>query len=184
VSVSFLAFNSFDASSVDDGNQYVGSTSCRPCHQHIKHNQYKIWRDSAHANAFKALKTDKAKEVAAKTGVKGPPEKAEACLVCHATGYNLDAKRLGKKFNVEEGVQCETCHNAGSGYGKLQTMKDHAKSVAAGMSDFFAEGAVEKLCAECHNEKSPTYKGFDFAKRWAEIEHNYPERKLVLRQTK
>jgi hypothetical protein len=78
----------------------------------------------------------------------------------------------------------ETCHNAGSQYSKLQTMKDHAKSVAAGMSDFSAEGAVEKLCAECHNEKSPTYKGFDFAKRWAEIEHNYPDRKLVVRQTK
>jgi RecJ-like exonuclease len=177
VSLPFFAFNSFDASAVDDGNQYVGTTSCRPCHQHVQHNQYKIWSESAHAAAFKTLKTDNAKDVAAKSGVNGPPEKAEACLKCHATGYNLDAKRLGKKFGVEDGVQCETCHSAGSEYKKLQTMKNHAKSVAAGMADLSAEGAVEKLCAECHNEKSPNYTGFAFAQRWAEIEHNYPDRK-------
>ena len=183
VSLSFLAFNLSDVSAIDDANQYVGAVSCRPCHQHVKHNQHKIWRESAHANAFKTLKTDKAKEVAAKTGIKGPPEKDEACLKCHATGYNLDARRLGKKFKVEDGVQCETCHNAGAKYSKLQTMKDHAKSVAAGLTDFSAEGAVQGLCAECHNEKSPTYKGFDFAERWAEIEHNYPNKESVPRQT-
>ena len=176
ISLLFLAFPSFHASAADNGNQYVGPKSCRPCHQHVKHSQYKIWKESAHADAFKTLKTDRAKEVAAKAGVAGAPEKAEACLKCHATGYNVDAARLGKKFKVEDGVQCETCHQAGSGYKKLQTMKDHAKAVAAGLSDFSAEGSIETLCVECHNEKSPNFKGFDFEERWAEIKHNYPDK--------
>ena len=32
----------------------------------------------------------------------------------------------------------------------------------------------EATCLECHNEQSPTYREFDFEKRWAEIAHPYP----------
>jgi len=176
ISLMILAFNSFHASAAGEENQYVGPKSCRPCHQYVKHNQYKIWKESAHADAFKTLKTDRAKAVAAESGGSGAPEKAESCLKCHATGYNADATRLGKKFKVEDGVQCETCHQAGSEYKKLQTMKDHAKAVAAGLSDFSAEGSIEKLCVECHNDQSPTYQGFNFSERWAEIKHSYPDK--------
>jgi len=177
LSLSVLALHSSSAAPADEGNQYVGAKTCRPCHQHKKHNQYKIWKKSTHAGAFKTLKTARAREVAAGAGVQGAPEKAEACLRCHATGYKVAEKRLGKKFRVEDGVQCETCHHAGSGYKKIKTMREHAKAVAAGLYDFSSEGSVEALCLECHNDQSPTYKGFDFTAAWAEIEHDYPEKK-------
>ena len=35
---------------------------------------------------------------------------------------------------------------------------------------------VEKACARCHNEESPTFKGFEFEERWAEIAHPVPEK--------
>jgi len=165
------------ASSFEAEKKYVGSKSCQPCHQHVKHNQYKIWKESAHARAFKTLLTDKAKAAALKAGLTGSPEKAKACLKCHATGYNLDAGRLGKRFKMEDGIQCETCHGPGAQYKKLQTMRDHAKAVAAGLTDFSAEGAIEKLCLECHNEQSPTFKGFQFKEQWSEIKHNHPPKK-------
>ena len=76
---------------------------------------------------------------------------------------------------MKEGIQCEACHGAGSAYKTITLMKDHAKAVAAGMSDFSVKGAAEKRCKTCHNEKSPTFKGFEFDKMWAKIEHKVPK---------
>ena len=86
------------------------------------------------------------------------------------------ASLLGKNFKVEEGVQCESCHGAGEKYKKKSIMKDHAKSVAAGLTEFKDKAPIEKLCVTCHNKKSPTFKDFDFEKRWAEIAHNIPKK--------
>jgi len=159
-------------------NSFVGVEACGMCHKTDKQGkQLDIWKNSKHSKAFKTLQTGKADSIAAKLGHKTSAAQTEACLKCHTSGSNVDKALLGEKFKIEDGVQCETCHNAGSEYKKLQTMKDHAKSVAAGVADFSAEGAIEKLCIECHNEKSPNYKGFDFAARWAEIEHNCPDKK-------
>jgi hypothetical protein len=40
-----------------------------------------------------------------------------------------------------------------------------------------SDGSAEKLCKTCHNEQSPTFKGFDFKKMWAEIAHPLPKEK-------
>ena len=50
---------------------------------------------------------------------------------------------LGKNFKINEGVQCETCHGAGSGYKTNSTMKDQAKAIAKGLII-----PNEKLCKE------------------------------------
>ncbi len=55
-------------------------------------------------------------------------------------------------------------------------MEDHAKSVAAGMTEYADEAAIEKQCITCHNEESPTYKEFDFKKMWAKIAHPVPSK--------
>ena len=34
----------------------------------------------------------------------------------------------------------------------------------------------EKVCVTCHNEKSPTYKAFDYAARLAEVAHPNPSK--------
>jgi hypothetical protein len=59
----------------------------------------------------------------------------------------------------------------------MKVMKDHAASVAAGMTEYKDAADIEKQCRTCHNEESPTYKEFDFAKRWEEIKHPIPEKK-------
>jgi cytochrome c5 len=57
----------------------------------------------------------------------------------------------------------------------MAVMKDHAKAVAAGLSDFKDKAAMEKKCTQCHNAKSPTTKEFKFDEMWAKIKHPIPK---------
>ena len=34
----------------------------------------------------------------------------------------------------------------------------------------------ESHCVKCHNEKSPTFKEFDYEARWKEVVHPVPEK--------
>ena len=151
-------------------NKYVGVKKCSMCHKGEKKGKMlEIWQASGHAKAFETLGTPAAKEVAKKAGLDGDPQKSDECLVCHVTGHGEAKGVFLKAFKVEEGVQCEACHGAGSAYQKMSIMKDEAK--------FKANGGVvpdEKLCKTCHNEKSPTYKAFDYASFYKKIEHKVP----------
>ncbi len=157
-------------------NKYVGTKTCAPCHRSDKQGkQFDIWKNSAHSQAYKTLTTAKANELAKAKGIDKPAAEATECLQCHVVGYGEDAKLAEKSFDYKDGVQCETCHNAGSAYKNLTVMKDRAKSVAAGMREFKNEAAIEAHCKTCHNEKSPSYKEFNFKERWAKIKHPVPK---------
>ena len=70
-------------------------------------------------------------------------------------------------------MQCELCHGAGSAFKSV--MKDKEKAIAAGLTDFKDNAAIEKVCKTCHNEKSPSYKPFKFKEMWAKIKHPIPK---------
>ena len=155
---------------VNAQNKFVGAKNCGMCHKKAEQGeQLKIWQGSAHASAFKTLQTAEADKIAG-----GKAAEDKKCLKCHTSGHDADASLFGKKFKVEDGVQCETCHGAGSKYKSKKVMKDHVKSVAAGMKEYKDEAAIEKQCRTCHNEKSHTFKEFDFKKMWAKIKHPVP----------
>jgi len=155
-------------------NKYTGVKVCRPCHNTAKQGeQFPVWQKSAHSGAYKTLTTAKADEVAKAKGLSKPAAESPECLQCHVvTG---DAKILEKTFDMKDGVQCEVCHGAGSAYKNMTIMKDHAKSVAAGMTEYKDEAAIEKQCKTCHNEKSPSYKEFKFKESWEKIKHPVPK---------
>jgi cytochrome c peroxidase len=175
VLITAIFFAGFSLSSFAQDFGYIGVDKCSMCHKSEKQGeQLKIWKASKHANAFKTLQSDKAKEIASKMGI-ADASKAKECLVCHASGYNVDAKLLDAKFSVEDGVQCETCHGPGSEYKSMKVMKSREESVKNGLKVWNNEEEIKKMCVTCHNEKSPTYKGFDFAKNYNEIKHNIPK---------
>jgi len=156
-------------------NKFIGAKPCGMCHKKPEQGeQLKIWQESDHANAYKTLQTPEADKIAADLGHKTKAAETDACLKCHATAYNVDASLLKKKFKIEDGVQCETCHGAGSKYKSKKVMKDHAKSVAAGMTEYKDQAAIEAQCKTCHNEESPTYKEFKFEEKWEKIKHPVP----------
>jgi len=172
----FIA-SSFTFSTIlaQDKHTFIGTKKCGMCHKKDDGgNQLKIWEGSKHANAYKTLQSAEADKVAKDKGFATKAVETPECLACHATGYNLDAAMLEKDFKVEDGVQCETCHGAGSDYKSKKIMQDHAASVANGMVEYKDKAAIKAQCVTCHNDKSPTFKGFDFDKRWAEIVHPVP----------
>lgn len=138
--------------------KYVGAAKCKTCHNKPpKGAQFKKWSEGPHAKSMESLKGDEKKD--------------PKCLKCHSTAAAVDASLL-QGLKVEEGVTCEGCHGPGSAYKSLPIMRDPEKAKANGLIV-----ADDKLCKTCHNEESPTFKGFDYDKYWAEINHDDPTTK-------
>jgi len=165
--MSFLLASLFLISfSVLAENKYVGAKMCGMCHKGEKKGlQLETWQKSKHAEAYKTLTGAKAAEIAKAKGLKKAANESPECLECHA--ITADPKL------TPDGVQCESCHGAGSAYKML--MKDKAKAIAAGLTDFKDKAAIEAVCKTCHNEKSPTHKAFKLDEMWPKIKHSIPK---------
>jgi hypothetical protein len=153
---------------------FVGVKGCAACHQGDKKgNQKEIWQKSKHADAYNALTSDKALEIAKAKGIDKPSESKD-CLPCHSVGMMVTPDMCKENFDVKSGVQCESCHGAGSDYKTMSIMKDKAKAIENGLTDFKDDSTMEAKCRTCHNEKSPTFTDFVFKDRWEKIKHMMP----------
>ncbi len=106
--------------------------------------EHTSWATTRHAKALDSLKPEE--------------QKKQECIECHTTGTK----------NELPGVQCEACHGPGSDYKTMSVMKDKQKAIAAGLII-----PSEKGCVRCHNKKSPTFKGFN----WAEMSPKVHDKK-------
>ncbi|MGW8317408.1 MAG: cytochrome c family protein, partial [Bacteroidales bacterium] len=148
--------------------KYIGASKCKMCHNKPdKGEQYNKWMEGPHANAMKTLSTDKAKEIASAKGISDPATDA-ACIKCHSTLGSIDAS-LSAGIKMEEGVACESCHGPGSRYKGAAIMKDMELAMQNGLIM-----PTEEVCKTCHNDESPTFKGFNYAEYSAKIAHPDP----------
>ena len=155
-----------------NGHTYIGADACAMCHKTEKQgSQYSIWQGSRHSKAFETLKTEKANQIAKEKGLSKPAVESPECLKCHVTGFDLDASMLGKKFKVEDGVQCETCHGPGSDYKDMKVMKDKDLAVKNGL---VMNEKLENFCITCHNVESPTFVDMNIEEAWLKIKHSKP----------
>ena len=95
---------------------------------------------------------------------------------CHTTGHDAPPELKGKKYDITEGVGCESCHGAGGDYYKSKVMK----GITNGSIDPQSVGLTipnEDTCKECHNANDimPIKENFNFKKMWAKIAHPIPE---------
>lgn len=149
---------------------YVGASKCKTCHGKVEMgDQYGVWAKSKHAKAMETLRGTKAKEYGAKKGI-ADPSTAKECVECHTYAYTAPAELKGSKFNAEEGVSCEACHGAGNDYKKKSIMTDVKQAEANGLVK-----QSSAVCTKCHNDKSPAYKGFDYATAVKKIAHPVPD---------
>ncbi|MCX6600932.1 MAG: multiheme c-type cytochrome, partial [bacterium] len=143
---------------------YVGSKACKICHSGDKKGRmWDIWQESKHAKSLAALDSAKGEN------------KDPKCLKCHTTGHGAGGYGAEgmEALAVAEGlgaVGCEACHGPGSAYKSLQVMKNRESAIAAGLVI-----PKEATCTGCHNEQSPTFKGFKFDEYWAKIAHHIPK---------
>lgn len=127
----------------------TGSEKCGECHQlQSLGNQQVVWESSKHSQAYKTLQTQKAADFTKKNNI-AQPVKNEMCLKCHTTELFLKDFYKTPYYKIDEGVGCESCHGAGSGYSPADIMKDEAL--------FKRHGGVtgdEGTCMKCHSPKA------------------------------
>lgn len=168
------SFTFFEYAHKAAAGKYVGVQTCvGACHKtDAQGKQLDIWQNSKHANAFKTLQTPEADKIAKDKGFTTPAAETPACLKCHVLGKDIDPTELESTFSKEDGVQCETCHGAGSEYKKLSIMKDKEKAKENGLIIHDDKAA---FCTGCHNSESPTFKSFNYDEMWPKIQHSKPQ---------
>ncbi|HYC00996.1 MAG TPA: multiheme c-type cytochrome [Candidatus Limnocylindrales bacterium] len=140
--------------------RYLGAASCASsvCHgaligrdgASVLQNEYIVWsEEDRHARAYEVLLEPRSAAIAANLGIPAAHE-AALCLDCHATNAARAAR--GPKFQISDGVSCESCHGAASRW--IETHDDsgrsHADNVAAGMVALEDVGVRAQVCVSCH----------------------------------
>jgi hypothetical protein len=119
------------------GEGYVWAAECKACHEAI----HDAWSKTKHAKAFGRLNADERKA-------------GSQCIGCHVSGPKEPIEVEGSVANAS--VQCESCHGPG---------KAHVEAAKAGNAAAakMVKLPPERVCASCHNDKSPHYRGFFYA---------------------
>jgi hypothetical protein len=159
-------------------NRYIGAKACKNCHNGADKGEcFDKWEKSHHAKAYETLGTPKAKEVAARLGIKDPQKSAD-CLKCHTTAHGVAEKEIKRGFKPGDGVQCESCHGPGEAHFKIRFREAEAGGAASPITAAEIRSKRDiAACRECHNDKSPTYKPFCLVERMEQIEHLDPRKK-------
>lgn len=141
IAIAAFLFIYFSADNGTAGLRYVGAERCGVCHEAASlGGAFKVWKSGPHAQAFNVLASDSARAYLAGHA----DRRLASCLGCHTTlGY--EAHNEPERLLNAEGVSCERCHGAGSGYSDYNIMLDRAAFTAHG-------GVVGTLrdCYQCH----------------------------------
>ncbi len=116
----------------------------------VLQNEFVTWsQEDSHSKAYSTLFNEKSKSIAKKLNLKSA-HSAKICLDCHAD--NAPVSMRGPKFQISDGVGCESCHGGSERWIKSHTISNrtHDANLQEGM--FPTETGVDraKLCLSCH----------------------------------
>ncbi|WP_271438163.1 multiheme c-type cytochrome [Pontixanthobacter luteolus] len=156
-------FASTGAQAASSGARFEGVATCAgsTCHgraegngEAVRQDEIATWQEpssstGAHSRAYAVLASPRGRQIASSLGL-GAATSAPACLGCHAT-YVPQNKR-GPRFQTSDGVGCETCHGASSGWLAVHYAKPatHASNVANGLIPLEKPQVRAKVCLDCH----------------------------------
>lgn len=160
----FLSAGVSPTEAQSSGNgQYQGVATCAgsTCHgraegngEIVRQDEIATWQEpssstGAHSRAYAALASPRGRQIAASLGL-GAATSAPACLGCHAT-YVPQSKQ-GARFQISDGVGCETCHGASSSWLAMHyaAPATHASNVAAGLTPLERPQVRAQVCLDCH----------------------------------
>ncbi|HEV3318064.1 MAG TPA: multiheme c-type cytochrome [Candidatus Angelobacter sp.] len=138
------------ASACHGGVQVVDEQTRAKTRTHIWQNEYFIWAtQDPHFKAFSALQTDRSRQISHLLGRSKAPAQDENCLGCHALtpSPELQARDFGG-----EGVSCESCHAAASGWFEkhFQRKTTTEESIRSGMYPIRDTVQRSVKCLSCH----------------------------------
>ena len=143
------------------GATYVGVASCggTTCHGRsegdgavVRQDELMLWQDpssaaGAHSRAYAVLRDPRSQVIAQRLGI-GEASQAPMCLGCHAT----PAGQRGARFQLSDGVGCESCHGPASGWltSHYAVGGTHANNVSRGLIPLENPRARAAICLRCH----------------------------------
>ena len=144
-------------------SRYEGVATCAgsTCHGRnegdgkvVRQDELRRWQEpsnksGAHSRAYSALATTRGQAIASALGL-GKATAAPACLGCHATF--APAGQRGDRFLLSDGVGCESCHGASSGWlsSHYAVPATHAKNVENGLIPLEDARTRASVCLDCH----------------------------------
>lgn len=142
-------------------HKYMGAGSCSSsnCHggtsprnsSNVLQNEYVSWtKHDLHSKAWSILTTQDSKKIGKHLGMDAP-EREPLCLKCHATYVESKAYQ-GERYQLEDGVTCESCHGAAEKWLSAHAESDsaHSENVSLGLLDLVPLENRAKLCLSCH----------------------------------
>jgi len=144
------------------GGTFVGVATCggTTCHGRsegdgavVRQDELMIWQDpasaaGAHSRAYDVLRDPRSQVIAQRLGI-GEATRAPMCLGCHATPASA---QRGTRFQVSDGVGCESCHGAASGWltSHYAVGGTHANNVSRGLVPLENPRVRAGVCLDCH----------------------------------
>lgn len=143
----------------------LGAPSCASaaCHNQnlgkgIPFSEYSTWTGfDPHHKAYESLfspRSDRMVKNLYNTGV-GSAASTQLCLNCHASNQGK-SEHAGSGFTLTEGLGCESCHGAASGYlsehysTKFKKLSSQEKEKEFGLTNTKDLSSRNKMCADCH----------------------------------
>ena len=163
--VLFAAMPAFAAaeSAVDAiySHKHLGVASCASgvCHgsaqpfkeSSVMQNEFAYWQEfDPHATkAYQVLSGAEGQAIARKLGL-GDATTAKMCLDCHTD--NVPEAMRGEKFQIGDGVGCESCHGGSENWISAHADKgaNHADNLAKGLYPTEDPLRRAELCLSCH----------------------------------
>ncbi|MGB3712620.1 MAG: cytochrome c family protein [Erythrobacter sp.] len=163
--VSVLALAALYPAAIALGNgTFEGVASCAgsTCHGRaegngavVRQDEIATWQEpssasGAHARAYAVLGSRRGQQITRSLGL-GDAQQAPECLGCHATF--APASQRGPRFQLSDGVGCESCHGPAGGawlashYARPAT---HASNIADGLVPLERPQVRANVCLDCH----------------------------------
>jgi hypothetical protein len=113
----------------------------------LMHWQEPSSQGGAHSRAYAALASPRGQAITASLGL-GDATSAGACLGCHAT----TGAPHGERFQLSDGVGCESCHGPASGWiaSHYAVPASRSSNIAQGMIPLDNPATRASVCLDCH----------------------------------
>lgn len=144
-------------------DRYTGVASCAgsTCHgraegngEVVRQDEIASWQEpssagGAHSRALAIIKTARGRKITDALGLKAPGSEP-ACLGCHST-FVAVADR-GPRFQVSDGIGCESCHGPAQRWLASHYTKDgsHSANVGNGLIPLENPQTRAGVCLDCH----------------------------------
>ncbi|MFL6527173.1 MAG: multiheme c-type cytochrome [Chthoniobacterales bacterium] len=145
----------------NNSGRFVGAVGCKSssCHGGAgpKRSQYITWtQQDFHSRAYAVLVSSRSARMAETLHAASATTDAR-CTVCHSPFASVDPARVLPSAHPDEGISCENCHGAASGWVRSHTRSDwnYATRVGAGMHDLRNLYVRANACVACHQNVEP-----------------------------